>query len=295
MIIWNGASSEALTLASLLPEEMPEGWALAENPQNYTKKTLFEHLDGQAEIFLKYGFQKSIFAIYYDREKSGNQIELDIYDMGSVLQAFGIFSRFRAEGQAMGIGLDSYLNGQSALFYQGKYFVMLYATESNSSILKKFSINASKKIPDRRPPPREIGYFPKNGLKPGSIRYFPEGLLGHRFLGRGFQGAYIEKVEVQDKDREFNLFFALFKDSKDASHALKAYKDYLSKKGKIRSDPLMRFGPYSFSGEDPYQGQMIVTQSGIYLLGAIGFMKSEQGVDRLIELMEEIKRETGPV
>ena len=51
--------------------------------------------------------------------------------MGNVLQAFGVFSRFRNEDRPGGFGLDSYLDDHSAFFYKGKYFVMLYATESN--------------------------------------------------------------------------------------------------------------------------------------------------------------------
>ncbi len=173
---WCGVSSEAVTLESLLPKDIPDGWALIDGPRIYMKKTLFEHVDGQAELFFKYGFQRSVFTIYQNRENPNHQIELDIYDMGNVLQAFGIFSRFRAEDRVLGIGLDSYLDDQSALFYKGKYFVMLYAAESNLSILKQLATSILLKIVDPSPAPKEIGFFPKDGLKLSSIQYFSEGL-----------------------------------------------------------------------------------------------------------------------
>ena len=198
MVIWNGASSEAVPLESLIPpKDALEGWALIYGPQTYTKKTLFEHINGQAELFFKYGFQKSIFAIYQNKKNQGNQIELDIYDMGNVLQAFGIFSRFRNEDQPGGIGLDSYLDDRSVFFYKGKYFVILYATESNPSTLKQWAAKVASRIVDTSSQPKEIGYFPQNGLKPGSIQYFPEGLLGHQFLKRGFKGTYTDKVKAK--------------------------------------------------------------------------------------------------
>ena len=81
--------------------------------------------------------------------------------MGNVLQAFGIFSRFRSETQPAGIGLDSYLDDRSALFYKGKYFVMLYAAESNSSTLKQWAMEIASRIFDPSLVPKEIGYFPK--------------------------------------------------------------------------------------------------------------------------------------
>jgi hypothetical protein len=284
----------APSLESLLPKDGPEGWSLIEGPRIYNKKTLFEHIDGQAELFLKYGFLRSAFGVYQEKVNPPNQIELDIYDMGNVLQAFGIFSRFRGEHRPMGIGLDSYSDDRSALFYKGKYFVMLYATESNPSILKEFSTRISVQIQDPSLPPKEIGYFPEEGLQPGSIQYFPEGLLGHRFLKKGFLGRYMEeKVGVQDEKKagkvksegkEFRLFLAIFEGPESAGKALKAYREELSKKGKIHS-----FQAALLKGEDPYQGRVIVARMGSYLLGAIGFEKEKNGEELLGKFMKRTR------
>jgi hypothetical protein len=296
------ASSWAAPLESLLPKkDLPEEWAMVEGPQTYTKKTLFEHIDGEAELFFKYGFQKSVFAVYQSQKSREDQIEVDIYDMGSVLQAFGVFSRFRNEDRPGGFGLDSSLDDHSALFYRGKYFVMIYATGSSLDILRQFSELISSRLVDPSPRPKEISYFPKNGLKPGSIQYFPEGLLGHQFLKKGFQGTYVEKVEVKVKvkvedkdktktgDKEFKLFLAIFKDSQEAMSALKAYKDDLSKKGKVSSGSIIEFETRALKGEDPYQGRVMVVQKGSYLLGAVGFEKEEEVENRLAEFMKHIK------
>lgn len=290
-------------MESLIPkrEDIPTRWTLIEGPRIYTKKTLFEHIDGQAELFFKYGFQKSVFAIYQSLKNRENQIELDIYDMGNVLQAFGIFSRFRNEDRPVGIGMDSYLDDQSAYFYKSKYLIMLYATESNPSILKKLAMTISLKILDRSSQPKEIHYFPKNGLKPGSIQYFTEGLLGYQFLKRGFQGTYTEKVkakaevEVEDKDRvitesqEFHLFLAVFKNFQEAMRALKVYRDDLSKKGKVYIGSPTQFGVNALKGEDPYHGKLIVLQKGFYLVGVIGFEKEEYAESLLKELINNVK------
>ena len=289
---------------SLIPtKDIPDGWALIDGPHLYTKKNLFEHIDGQAELFFKYGFQKSVFAIYQNKKNQENQIELDIYDMRNVLQAFGIFSRFRNEEKPVGIGLDSYLDDRSAFFYKGKYFVMLYATESNASTLKQWAMKIGSRIVDNSPQPKEIGYFPQSGLKPGSIQYFPEGLLGHQFLKRGFKGTYIEKdkekvkAEVEAKikekarieDKEVQLFIAIFKDSQEALSKLKVYKDHLSKKGKVSSGGIIEFEAWALKGEDPYQGKVIVLQKGAYLLGVVGFEKDEDAEYLLAEFLKRIR------
>jgi hypothetical protein len=310
LICWN-AFSAPLPIESLLPKDIPDGWALIDGPHLYTKKNLFEHIDGQAELFFKYGFQKSAFAIYQNKKNHEDQIELDIYNMGDVLHAFGIFSRFRNEYQPAGIGVDSYLDDRSAFFYKGKYFVMLYATESNSPTLKQWATKIASRIVYSSLAPKEIGYFPQNGLKPGSIQYFPEGLLGHQFLKRGFKGTYLEKdvskekVENKDKvkveakveerekvrtgDKEFQLFMAIFKDSQEAMSALKVYKDDLSKKGKVSSGSIIELKTWALKGEDPYQGKVIVLQKGFYLLGVVGFEKEEEGENLLTNFMKNVR------
>jgi len=290
-----GASLESL----ISKKDLPKGWTLIHGPQTYNKKTLFEHVNGQAELFLKYGFQKSVFAIYQNKERSENQIEVDIYDMGNVVQAFGVFSRFRNEDRPGGFGLDSYLDDHTALFYKSKYFVLLYATESNPDSLRQFSKLISSKILDPSPPLKVLSYFPKNGLKSGSIQYFPEGLLGHRFLKKGFRATYIEETEVKDKaeakdkgetgGKESHLFLAVFKDPQEAANALKVYKEDLSKKGKVSSENPIQFGTKALKGEDPYQGKVIVLQKGFYLLGVVGFEKGEDAESRLVEFIKNIK------
>lgn len=284
LFIWAGVSYGAAPLESLIPRrDIPKEWTLIHGPQTYSQKTLFGHIDGQAELFLKYGFQKSVFAIYQNKKSREDQIEVDIYDLGNVIQAFGIFSRFRNEDRPGGFGLDSFLDDHSAFFYKGKYFVLVYATESNPDLMSQFSKLISLKISDPSPPPKEISYFPKNGLKPGSIQYFSEGLLGHQFLKRGFQGSYMEG------EKEFHLFLAIFKDSQEAMNALKFYKDDLSKKGKVSSGSIIQFKTGALRGEDPYQGKVIVLQKGFYLLGIVGFEKEEEGEARLMEFLKRVK------
>jgi hypothetical protein len=296
-LLGSNSFSKEVSVESLLPKDIREGWTLVSGPEVYTKKTLFRHINGQAELFFKYGFQRSAFAIYQDKKNDKNQVEVDVYHMGSVLQAFGVFSRFRNEDRPAGIGLDSYFDDRSLIFYKGQYFVMLYATESDSSILKEWAMMVSSRISDSSPPPKEIGLFPKNGLKPGSIQYFSEGLLGYQFLKRGFQGTYGEKekdkvkdeVKVEDKDKttadgkEFHLFLAIFNNSQDAAYALKTYSDSLSKKGKVHSGIPTPFEPNALRGEDPYRGKVILVPKGFYLAGIIGF----ENVNSAEKLLEE--------
>jgi hypothetical protein len=225
--------------------------------------------------------------------------------MGNVLHAFGIFSKFRGGDRPAGVGLESYLEDTSLVFYKGRYFVMLYATEADPSLLKRMAVTISSSIADSTPAPKEIDYFPKDGLKPGSIEYHPEGLLGYQFFKRGFQGVYLEKAEakvkVEEKDRsklegkaegedkEYYLFLVIFKDPKDAEDALKTYRDSLSKRGKVDSGVPTQFGSNALIGEDPYRGKVIVVPKSFYLAGIIGFENVESAEKLLEEFIKNIR------
>jgi len=284
LLVMGEVSFGATTAQSLLQtKDLPKDWKLIEGPKVFTKKTLFQHINGQAELFLKYGYQTSAFAIYQYKGNRENQVELDIYDMGNVLQAFGIFSRFRMEDRPGGFGSDSYSDERSAFFYQGKFFVLLQATDSNPDLLKQWATAIAKRITDPSPSPREISYFPPRNLKPGSIQYFSESLLGLQFLRRGFQGTYLSA------SKEFHLFLAFFGGSQDAVKASGAFQDYLSSKGKISQEAPERLGPNAFKGEAPYKGKVIGLQKGSYLLGAVGFESGQEAENLLAEFLKNIK------
>jgi hypothetical protein len=290
-LLWSQACFAQLTpMESLVPKVAPQGWAFKDAPEAFTKETLFEHIDGQADLFVQYGFRKSVFAICRNANSSEDKIDIDIYDMGSPLHAFGVFSRFRQEEGSAGIGLDSFLDERSVIFYKGKYFVVMQSTESNPAILKQLAQEIATRISDDSGPPKELAYFPRNGLKPGSIEYFPDGLLGQEFLKSGFKASYAEKKEPKadakedTESQDSHLFLGMFDTDREAAEALKQYREQLSKTGSLTKGGSTRLGADVLTGDDPYQGKTIVVQKGHYLLGAIGFEHAANAEGLLEEL-----------
>ncbi len=290
LLVWMGMGSFletiswASTLTSLIPtRDLPKGWSILQGPHLYHRKNLFERVNGQAELFFQYGFQGSAFAVYQRKERPGDQIEADLYDMGNVVQAFGLFSRFRNEDRPAGFGLDSYLEDHSAFFYKGKYFVLLYSSEPNLEALTQFSRLIESRLSDRSPSPKEISFFPRDKLKPASIQYISQGLLGKPFLQKGFRGVYA------NGEKESQLFLCLFKDSKEASNALLLFQKDLSKTGRVSLEKVPLLVPRSLKGEDPYLGKIVVLQKKRYLLGEVGFENEEEAIARLTIVLSKIE------
>jgi hypothetical protein len=288
-------ATDPAALKSLAPKVPPKGWVLRDAPEVYTKETLFEHINGQADLFIQYGFQGSVFAIYQNGSSPRDKIDVDIYDMGNVTQAFGVFSRFRNEDRPAGVGLDSCVSDNFAIFYKDRYFVALQAAEPNAAALRELAKMIESGIYRSTPRPKEISYFPRAGLNLRSIEYFPDGLLGRQFLKRGFKATYysspvgVAKSNCSDANREFCLFIALFESPQDAEAALEMYRRYLSKEGKaaevVSGEPASR----RITGVDSYQGKTIVALKGSSLVGVLGCEDEKEASAHLSQLIEKME------
>ncbi len=106
-------------------------------------------------------------------------------------------------------------------------------------------------------------------------------LAARRDLGRG--------LRARAEEEEFKLFLAIFKDPGGGKSALKAYRDYLSAKGRLDPEIPTGLGPDALKGEDPYQGKIVIVLKGIYLLGAAGFQSAENGESHLKAFMKKVK------
>jgi len=80
----------------LLPTDEVSGWVLRETPRTFTTENLYEYIDGNADLFLAYGFTHAAVGDYVPTAGEG-WISVDIYDMGAPLHAFGIYQAEKPE------------------------------------------------------------------------------------------------------------------------------------------------------------------------------------------------------
>src|SRR5512137_145288 len=84
------------SMLSLLPAgSCAEGWVMEEKPALFTVDTLFDHINGEAELYFPYGFDTLATARYVKKDVQGSEVMADVYRMGSLLGAFGIWSNYR--------------------------------------------------------------------------------------------------------------------------------------------------------------------------------------------------------
>jgi hypothetical protein len=141
-----------------------EGWRPVGNPSPYNTNTIFQYMNGAAELYLAYNFRELKTARF---EKTGKpSIVVEVYEMASSEDAYGVFT-FEQQDPVAGIGQGSEFGGGLLRFWKGRYFVTIFGEEPGRDI-EEATLTIGRRIDasirDSGNPPKIIGYLPDNTL-----------------------------------------------------------------------------------------------------------------------------------
>jgi hypothetical protein len=169
---------ENSSLSSHLPEQIG-GWITKGEPLVYEGDDLFLYINGGAEIYHEYGFDRVIVQDYTDRDS--RSITLEVYEMKSPGGAFGIYTFKRSpEGETVKIGSDACLEGYFLNFWSGNVLVTLTGfqeDEETTEGLMTLAHFVAERIDNSISPPHLVSLLPDENLIQSSIKYF-KGYLG---------------------------------------------------------------------------------------------------------------------
>jgi len=159
-----------------LPPEI-DGWKKADKAVTYDNKSLYDYINGGAELYIAYNFQK----MYAFRYTAGDdsEIVIDIFDMGKSYDAYGIFSHGR-EADDEKLGQGSEYNSGLLTFWKDHYYVSILAfpeTESKAQTVKKLGGLLADAIPGTGESPPIVDLLPAENLVPYSTHYFHHYIL----------------------------------------------------------------------------------------------------------------------
>jgi hypothetical protein len=255
-------------LVSLLPQV--QGWAAAEPPQHYVAQTLYEYINGAAEAYLGYDFKEAVVG-QFRTEASKATVTVDIYDMGTPLNAFGIYGAERSpESSFLPMGVQGYLEGEALNYFAGPYYVKLMCYDGGDKtgeILKAFARDTAAKVKDVGTWPDRLAVFPKEGRVPNSERFVLRSFLGYKFLSHAYAASY----RINGREFEAVLIDAPTVDA--AGRVLSDLSNQFSKNGQ-KVEAL----PSGVRIRDVYLKAMTFIQEGKVLCGVIK-VQEEQAAD----------------
>jgi hypothetical protein len=154
-----------------LPDKI-DGWEIAKEDQFYDKNNLYEYIDGGAELFLSYNFQKMYNRTYSKSEQP--DIIIDIFDMNNSQNAFGVFSHSR-EIIDTTFGRGSQYTAGLLLFWKDKYYVSILAspeTPESKKVVYQLARMIDNTIDKKGVLPAILHLLPGKNLIEESVRYF---------------------------------------------------------------------------------------------------------------------------
>jgi hypothetical protein len=248
----------------------------------YTSEDLYKYINGEAELYIPYGFERAETVLYADPVHKGAGLVANVFRMGSLLDAFGIYSNYRTGGmEPAKTGADGFVEESQLMFYQGRHFVQVVASgnaDLPTAALLACAAGLSRHLPGGTERPGELDLLKVPGALAGTERYHAQGLLGYGFLGSG-----LTAEAASDKGRA-KLFVMLGRSADSITAAIEAYVRQLKEsKASFRLDG--EHGARQLAAYDPLYKGVLLQQSGPFAAGIAGLVSPEDGKALLEQLL----------
>jgi len=274
--------TETISLSSLIPagfETLSEEAYLADN--------LFEKINGKAPLYIESGFEKLFTQRLINKDNESLWMELFVFDMTSLKNAFSVFSiQRRPDVEFLPDMQFGYRTTDSAYFVHGKYYIEFIASSKSDELFKammEVAHNIQTNIPvDKLTEIPELALFPQDNFVTGSPKLY----LASAFGFEGFTDIFTAQYKLGDET--ITAFFSKRSDSRDAQLVAKSYYNFLLENGGELKPAINK----TLEGKvvDFYDTTEIVSAAGLFVFG-IHEAESQQSAEKIaITLINKLSK-----
>jgi hypothetical protein len=150
------------------------GWTPESDVRTFDEETLFDLVNGQADAFFAYGFERVAVRRYVSADEAA--IHVEAWQLASPADAYGLFTLNASGAPVEGIGNDSDADpGRRLSFWQDRYFVSVHALqETDNADLETFARFISSALPAGGERPALMDRLPPDGLVERGVLFFHE-------------------------------------------------------------------------------------------------------------------------
>jgi len=212
-------------LRALLPQKTEiKGWRVTSGPQFFEPQNLWEYINGQAEMYLDYGFEL-VATAEYGTSDGIRSMTIEIYQMKSPKHAFAIYAAERSpQDSFIKMGVQGYFSENVLNFWKGLYYVKLTSFQTSSETkenLMKLAVVIDNKIGGSYSEPELFACFPEDNKVKMSERFIPKNFLGLSFLKGGY------RVEYERGEISYQVFLIKNGSNDVAKGVFSKYQDFL--------------------------------------------------------------------
>jgi len=254
----------------LFPEV--EGWSVDIDDKVYTPDNLWDLINGAADAYLSYGFQKLHTAEYSNDE--GHTVKVYAFRHSSAENTFGIYSQERnPDYEFLDIGAEGFKSPGALYFIKGPYYIQLSTNDKPlNNKLEGLARKIDNSIEAKATLPETLELLPEQGKVNYSEKYIANDFLGYSYLHSAFIADY--KLDGEN----FQIFIIAPENKSEAKTMLNRFLD----KEEYPEDK--RKGN-TFKVDAKYLGSILFYQAGKYLCGIKG--AGEEIEETYLEILKE--------
>jgi len=168
-----------------LPREFA-GWTAVGEGEIYDTESIFAYIDGHAEVYLAYGMKRCV-SRRYEGPGDGGEIVVDLFEMASPADAFGVFSHDRA-GDVAEVGQGGVFRFGWLSFWKGSWYGSVTSMGGDDGVrdaVLALGRAAAEDLPGEGHVPELVSRLPADGLDSETVCFLrsPQILNAHVFVG----------------------------------------------------------------------------------------------------------------
>ena len=256
------------------------GWKLSEDIQTFVPKTLYEYINGAADLYLTYDFVE-LKVGEYSNDRKGS-VTVEIYRHKSPTLAFGVYSQERPSNPSLvSMGAQGYVDENLLNFLSGSYYVKINSYNTGAEdrvILQSFAKKVMENLDEKGTLPPILSSFPEEGKIRNSEKFVAKNFLGYSFL----HSAFIAEYGLSGK--KFKLFLIQAGDKNECKSMVQRYLQQIKNPEKE-----VKEGRHTLS--DPHHGVIDLSWKGRYVWGVLDLANADLRSKYLGLLEEGLKKE----
>ena len=173
-----------ITAYSITPDLVPEVIGAdpvltrTEEMQTWTPDNMYEHVNGEAELLIRYGASGLGFAAY--ENETGDYVAVDILDLGEPINAYGLYRLYAGcDGEELALhGATVLADDFTQYGFYGQYFLRINLDTSENidgrALVEDFLNHFTDRVAGPPSLPPTLAVLQQNADKPCEVNYHPE-------------------------------------------------------------------------------------------------------------------------
>ncbi len=195
-----------------------------------------------------------------------NRATLEIYNMGTLENAFGVFKTEEGdETYRLPGGAEGRMGNGLLQFYKGKFYVKVFVSPQSKAyprVVEKIGKTIEERIKGTFSKPAFFDLFPVKDRIAGSENYTSKDFLGQPF----FKG--IASAQFMQEEKTYRVFLSVEPNREEAEKSFQKYREYLISEKAYQGE--LKGGIKGFVGNDPYYGNCVISVIKGRIIGILG-------------------------